>query len=125
MLELQDPVRFFIHSFLLKLFAIKSFSGTFIALNTAVSRLLAARSINLSATSQAIRDQRAFSIGTPSQWIFVHRALIQFAINRRLVSTDYDLNELHGDDAADSYFNTNIFYPQIVAAITAGLSHEP
>lgn len=92
-------------------------------LNNAISRLLDAGLVNFSATLQAIRDQRAFAIGAPNQWIGAIHGFIQFAINHGLVSTDYDLNELQVDPAADRYYEGNVLYAAAMAAYENAMSH--
>lgn len=93
------------------------------ALNNAISRLLDAGTINLSAELQAVRDQRPFGFGTPSQWVFAHRALIQFALDQNLLTTDFNLNELHGDDDADNSYSSNVLYTAIMASYENALTH--
>lgn len=92
-------------------------------LNNAISRLLEHGTVNFSATLQAERDQRPFGIGTPSQWVFAHRALIQFALDRNLLTTDFNLDELHGDDAADQYSTNNLLMNAIYSSYGTAMSH--
>lgn len=93
-------------------------------LNNAISRLLDIGTVNLSATLQTIRDQRAYSVGTPNQWIFVHRALIQFAIDRNLLTSDFDLQEpdFADDDANDAY-TIKVIYPLLMQTFMTATSH--
>lgn len=93
------------------------------ALNNAISRLLDAGTINLSAEIQAVRDQRPVGFGTPSQWVFAHRALIQFALDHNLLITDFNLDELHGDDEADINYTNNVLLPTVMAAHENALTH--
>lgn len=92
-------------------------------LNNAISRLLDDGSVNFSATLQAVRDQRAFAIGAPNQWVGAIRAFIQFAINHGLVSTDYDLSELQVDPATDTYYQNNVLMTAAMAAYENAMSH--
>lgn len=93
------------------------------ALNNAISRLLKAGTVNFSAEIQTVRDQRPLGFGTPSQWVFAHRALIQFALDHNLLTTDFNLDELHGDDDADNNFMNNVLISTLVAAHENAMSH--
>lgn len=47
-------------------------------------------------------------MGTPSQYVFAHRALIQYALDRNILVTDFDLNQLPGDAAADEAYSQKL-----------------
>mgnify|MGYP001796611085 CR=1 FL=1 len=49
--------------------------------------------------TRKIRKQRAFSIQTPEQYLFVHQTLIEYAIKMGKLQTDQDIRQFLFSDA--------------------------
>lgn len=70
--------------------------GTFILIDIALYRLENEGVVDLRGTLMKLRQQRPLSVVMPSQFSFCHRVLIQYAINRGLLS--FDINPEDFDD---------------------------
>lgn len=76
-------------------------TGTFITLDICIGRLEATGRVDVHATVERIRAQRAFSIQMPDQYVFCHLALLEFALLHGLLK-DVDLEGFEDDDRPES-----------------------
>ncbi|VDD75864.1 unnamed protein product [Mesocestoides corti] len=65
-------------------------TGTFIALDVSTKQLLELGVVNVPLTVARIRSQRSGCVQVSAQYIFVYRALIDFAVARGLVSPSHE-----------------------------------
>ena len=75
-------------------------TGTFITMNISTLRLADIGTVNVHKTVQKLRQQRAFSIQMPDQYVFCHLALIEHAQREGLIE-DFDLTGFE-DSSSDS-----------------------
>lgn len=76
-------------------------SGVFIVLDISILRLEAEGTISIREELLNLRNQRPLSIGMPSQYVFCYRVLIEYALDRKLLSIDIDLKELEDNERFD------------------------
>lgn len=76
-------------------------TGAFIALDISILRLEDVGTVDLRATVLKLRKFRTLMVGMPSQYAFCHRALIEYALDRKLLSFDINLEELDDNEAID------------------------
>ena len=74
-------------------------SGTFIAVDISVFMIDATNKTQIEKITRKIRKQRAFSIQTPEQYLFVHQTLIEYAIKMGKLQTDQDIRQFLFSDA--------------------------
>ncbi|KAG5672620.1 hypothetical protein PVAND_002735 [Polypedilum vanderplanki] len=76
-------------------------TGTFITLDICISRLEDVGTVDIRGIVEKIRSQRAYSIQMPEQYVFCHLALIEYALAKKLLNPDVNLNGFY-DDEEDS-----------------------
>ena len=69
-------------------------TGTFCTIDININRLLDTKKIDIKDTVIKIRSQRALSVQMPDQYVFCYMALIEYAIQENILSSDIKLNEL-------------------------------
>lgn len=72
------------------------------ALDISILRLEDVGTVDVREIVEKIRNQRPFSIGMPSQYAFIHRALIEYALNCKLLSFDINLDDLNNNKHHDA-----------------------
>uniref|UniRef100_T1IWR5 Tyrosine-protein phosphatase non-receptor type 9 n=1 Tax=Strigamia maritima TaxID=126957 RepID=T1IWR5_STRMM len=72
-------------------------TGTFITLDISIRRLEDVGTIDVQATVERIRSQRAYSIQMPDQYVFCHLALIEYILREGLID-DVDLSGFADSD---------------------------
>ncbi|CAH1729580.1 unnamed protein product [Chironomus riparius] len=76
-------------------------TGTFITLDICISRLQDVGTVDIRGTVEKIRNQRAYSIQMPDQYVFCHLALIEYALANKHLSPDIDLNGFYDEEDSD------------------------
>lgn len=76
-------------------------TGTFITLDICISRLTDVGTVDIRGTVEKIRNQRAYSIQMPDQYVFCHLALIEYALANKLLNPDIDLNGFYDEEDSD------------------------
>lgn len=66
-----------------------------------ILQLEAEGTINIPIIVRKMRSQRPLSVGMPCQYAFCHRALIEYALNRKLLNCDINLEELDDNEKFD------------------------
>ena len=74
-------------------------TGTFATLDMAIRKFEAEGKVDIRATVESIRSQRAFSIQMPDQYVFCHLAFLEYVLNMEYVE-EIDITGF--DDDCDS-----------------------
>lgn len=73
----------------------------FIVLDISILRLEAEGTANVHEIVRKMRSQRPLAIGLPSQYAYCHRTLIEYALDRKLLEFDIDLEALDANEKFD------------------------
>lgn len=57
--------------------------------------------VDIRGTVEKIRNQRAYSIQMPDQYVFCHLALIEYALANKHLNPDIDLNGFYDEEDSD------------------------
>lgn len=82
----------------------KLFSGTYIAADIAIQRLIDDGTVDIRGLVEGMRHERPFAVGMPCHYAFVHRSVIEYALNHQLLNFDFNVEELDDTQEYDKKY---------------------